>query len=204
MIAAFDIGIRNFAFAVKNNDDFILIKNTSLDDNIMTKTDLNKYKKQDLEKMMDELSLTSSSTNKGELVSLLFNYHKKKSKTNPKKDLGISLFEIMDMYKHIWDKCNVFLIERQMATNMQALKLSHYLEAYLKIYYSNKKILNYNASIKTKKLGATNLKTKKDRKEWTVKYAEQILKNDNLKYFESLKKKDDIADVVCMIESYNI
>jgi hypothetical protein len=126
----------------------------------------------------------------------------KKKKTKVKKDLGLSMFEIMDNYKDIWEQCEIFLIERQMTINLQALKLSHYLEAYLKIYYPFKKILNYNASTKTKKLGAINLKTKKDRKEWTMKYVQKILTGDNLRYYESLDKKDDVADVVCMIESY--
>jgi hypothetical protein len=51
-------------------------------------------------------------------------------------------------------------------------------------------------------LGAQNLKTKKDRKKWTIQYTSAILKDENLKYFKTLKKQDDIADVVCMIESY--
>jgi len=207
MIAAFDMGIRNFAFAVKSNGDFILLKNTTLDENIMTKTDLNKYKKQELEEMMLNLSLNTEKnikTTKSGMVDLLLKHHKKTTKLKDNKDLGIELFKIMDTYKHIWIDCDVFLIERQMAMNMQALKLSHYLEAYLKIYYPNKQVLNYNAATKTKKLGASNLKTKKDRKDWAVQYTSQLLSRDNLRYFESLKKKDDVADVVCMIETYQL
>ncbi|CCV01951.1 RuvC-like Holliday junction resolvase [Invertebrate iridescent virus 22] len=127
---------------------------------------------------------------------------KNKSKTKP-KDVGVAMFEVMDNFKDIWDKCNIFLIERQMTINLQALKLSHYLEAYLKIYYPNKKILNYNASKKTKKLGAPSLKTKQDRKKWTIQYASNILCGENLEYFNNLSKQDDVADVICMIESYN-
>jgi hypothetical protein len=116
--------------------------------------------------------------------------------------VGLALFQVMDDNIHIWDECNVFLVERQMTVNRQALKLSHYLEAYLKIRYPSKKVLNYSASCKTKKLGATNLKTKRDRKEWTIHYVSKLLKDDNLKYFKNLVKQDDVADVVCMIESY--
>lgn len=205
MTVAFDIGIRNFAFAVKSKGDFILLKNTTLNENIMTKTDLNKCKKDELEKMMLNLNLnpeTNLKPTKSGMIDLLLKHHKKNTKV--KKDLGIALFEIMDTYKHIWANCKIFLIERQMTINMQALKLSHYLEAYLKIHYPDKEVVNYNASIKTKKLGAANLKTKKDRKEWTVQYVSRILNGDNLRYFESLKKKDDIADVICMIEAYSI
>lgn len=213
MIVAFDMGIRNFAFAVKVNhnltqpnklpkrvkDGFILLKNMCLDENIITKSDLNHLKKEELVKMMIDLNIKEEKKlEKKDMVDLIL---KNKKKIKP-KDLGLSMFEIMDNYKHIWKDCDVFLIERQLTINLQALKLSHYLEAYLKIYYPSKKILNYNASTKTKKLGAVNLKTKKDRKEWTIRYVENILEGENLKYFKSLKKQDDIADTVCMIESY--
>lgn len=198
MIAAFDMGIRNFAFAVKNKGEFILLKNTCLNEDILTKTDLNKYKKNDLIEMMSNLNIKhDEKIKKKDIVNLIFS-----NKKTTKKDLGPSMFKIMDDHKDIWDQCETFLIERQMTTNFQALKLSHYLEAYLKIYYPNKKILNYNASIKTKKLGAVDLKDKKDRKKWTIQYVSKLLTGDNLRYFTNLKKQDDIADVVCMIESY--
>lgn len=203
MIAAFDMGIRNFAFAVKDKGDFILLKNTCLDEDIVTKSDLNHHKKEKLIEMMSSLNINykiEEKLKKKDMVDLILS-NKKKVKTKP-KDLGLSMFEIMDNYKDIWKKCDIFLIERQMTINLQALKLSHYLEAYLKIYYPSKKILNYSASKKTKKLGAGNLKTKKDRKKWTVEYVSEMLTGDNLRYFESLNKQDDVADVVCMIESY--
>ena len=203
MIAAFDMGIKNFAFAVKDKGDFILLKNTCLDNGIMTKSDLNKNKKENLVEMMSDLKIShEDKLLKKDMVDLIFT-KQKKGKNKP-VDLGLSMFKIMDGYTSIWEKCDIFLIERQMTINLQALKLSHYLEAYLKIYYPNKKILNYSASKKTKKLGAGNLKTKKDRKKWTVEYVSEMLTGENLRYFESLNKQDDIADVVCMIESYQL
>lgn len=202
MIAAFDMGIRNFAFAVKDKGEFILLKNTCLNEDILTKSDLNKCKKENLIEMMSNLNIKhDEKIKKQDMVNLIFSNKKSKVKSKP-KDLGLSMFKIMDDHKDIWDKCEIFLIERQMATNLQALKLSHYLEAYLKIYYPNSKILNYNASTKTKKLGAVDLKDKKARKKWTVEYVSNLLKGDNLSYFTSLEKQDDVADVVCMIESY--
>lgn len=199
MIAAFDLGIKNFAFAVKNNGEFILLKNTRLGDQTLTRVDLNKYKKEELLKMVT-IEPGDKKVIKKDIIDLILTQNKT-GRQQP-KDLGISMFEIMDEYKATWSLCDIFLIERQMTTNFQALKLSHYLEAYLKIYFPNKKILNYNASMKTKKLGATNLKSKKDRKEWTIEFVKNLLDGDNLRYFETLPKKDDIADVVCMIESY--
>lgn len=199
MIVAFDIGIKNFAFAVKSKGEFILLKNTNLDEDSMTKTSLNLYKKEELIELMEDLKIsTNEKMKKKDMVDLIF----KKNKPKVKKDLSFALFKIMDDHKATWEKCETFLIERQWVTNMQALKLSHYLEAYLKIYYPTKTILNYNAAIKTKKLGAINLKTKKDRKEWTIKYVSELLEGENLRFFKTLKKKDDVADVICMIEAF--
>lgn len=203
MIAAFDLGVKNFAFAVKSNGEYTLLKNLSLSSKV-TKTDLNQLKKDDLIEMMNNLNLNApKKETKKDIIDLIISYNKKQKK-NDEEDLGLTMFKIMDEYKPIWNKCEIFLIERQMVTNLQALKLSHYLEAYLKLNYSEKKILNYNASLKTKKLGATNLKTKKDRKKWTIEYASTILKDENLRYYQSLNKKDDVADVVCMIQSYEL
>jgi hypothetical protein len=203
MIAAFDMGLKNFAFAVKDNDDnkYTFLRNTALSDSL-NKTMLTTYKKEHLSKMMIDLKIPlKTKMLKKDMITLLLSKNKKKEKNNP-VDLGLNLFKIMDSYKHVWDKCEIFLIERQMIINMQALKLSHYLEAYLKIYYPLKKILNYNASTKTKKLGAVDLNNKTDRKKWTIQYVLQILDGENLAYFQSLTKQDDIADVVCMIESF--
>lgn len=201
MIAAFDLGIKNFAFAIKNKGQFILLKHLNLNEN-MTKTDLNKYKKKDLVDLMSNLNISSEKKiKKNDMIDLILKREKNKVKMK-QKDICLSLIELMDSFNHIWQQCETFLIERQMTTNLQALKLSHYLEAYLKIHFSSKKILNYNATTKTKKLGATDLKTKKDRKKWTIQYAYNFLSGDNLRLFENLKKKDDIADAICMIESY--
>jgi hypothetical protein len=199
MIAAFDMGIKNFAFAVKKGDDFILLKTISLTDKIV-KSDLNHLKKDELSEMMSNLNISKpDKIVKNDMIDLILVKTKKSSKH---VDLGISMFQIMDDYRHYWNDCDTFLIERQMTINLQALKLSHYLEAYLKIHYPEKKILNYDASMKTKKLGAEKLKTKKDRKKWTIEFASTVLRDENLGYYQALNKKDDIADVVCMIEAY--
>ena len=223
MIAAFDLGIKNFAFAVKNKDSFILLINESLVQDSWTKTELAKLKKEDLLRLTQSLpeaircpsgarcpsgeaeqveSLTKKEDKKlkitkKDLITLILS---KNTKTKP--DLGLSLFNVMDKYKDTFNTCEIFLVERQMLVNRQALKLSHYLEAWLKINYPDKKVINYSASQKTKLLGAKNLKTKKDRKLWTVEYTLNLLQGETLEQFKQFRKQDDLADVVCMIESY--
>jgi hypothetical protein len=228
MIAAFDLGIKNFAFAVKNKDSFILLINESLVQDSWTKTELAKLKKEDLLRLTQSLpealptggrerevsircpsgeaeqveSLTKKEEKnlkitKKDLITLILS---KNTKTKP--DLGLSMFNVMDKYKDTFNTCEIFLVERQMLVNRQALKLSHYLEAWLKINYPDKKVINYSASQKTKLLGAKNLKTKKDRKLWTVEYTLNLLQGETLEQFKQFRKQDDLADVVCMIESY--
>ena len=222
MIAAFDLGIKNFAFAVKNKDSFILLINESLVQDSWTKTELAKLKKEDLLQLTQSLPEANLATQRrctsdeAEQVEALTKKIEKKIKitkkdlitlilsknTKTKPDLGLSLFNVMDKYKDTFNTCEIFLVERQMLVNRQALKLSHYLEAWLKINYPDKKVINYSASQKTKLLGAKNLKTKKDRKLWTVEYTLNLLQGETLEQFKQFRKQDDLADVVCMIESY--
>jgi len=213
MIAAFDLGTKNFAFAVKGEHDYKIVKHASFtpDDDILSKGTINRMRKCQIENMLKETyNITvNKDLKKPDLVDLVLSKQPKKPKRKLNKDVGVVMIQLMDTYKDIWDECDIFLIERQYActvgdVNFQALKLSHYLEAYLKIYYPQKKILNYNATFKTKKLGAVDLKNKRERKRWAIQYARDILKDENLEYFETLKKQDDVADVVCMIESYNL
>lgn len=223
MIAAFDLGIKNFAFAVKNKDSFILLINESLVQDSWTKTELAKLKKEDLLRLTQSRepdpfgqrvpeqveALTKKEDKKIEKTEKKLKITKKdlitlilSKNTKTKLDLGLSLFNIMDKYKDTFNTCEIFLVERQMLVNRQALKLSHYLEAWLKINYPDKKVINYSASQKTKLLGAKNLKTKKDRKLWTVEYTLNLLQGETLEQFKQFRKQDDLADVVCMIESY--
>ncbi|ABF82127.1 hypothetical protein MIV097L [Invertebrate iridescent virus 3] len=202
MIASFDIGIKNFAFAVKRDGEFVLVENVNLLGDFVTKNDLNKTPKSALVEMMDRLNLDSKGQIKKTMVESILTAQKKSSPKQRAIDLGVKLFETMDRYRSFWTECDTFLVERQMVSNMQALKLSHYLEAYLKIHYPDKSVVNYSASNKTRKLGAPPLPTKPDRKRWTVEYAASILTGRHLDKFQSCPKKDDLADVVCMIEAY--
>jgi hypothetical protein len=201
--AAFDIGTKNFAFAVRDsNKDFVIIKTTNIAPNSWSKTSLNKLTKKNLYNMVVDNHSLPVRIKKDELVTILLKQHRQCTLKNGKDDVAKSLFKTMDSYSNYWERCLTFLVERQMTVNAQALKLSHYLEAYLEIKYPDKNVVNYSSSMKTKKLGACILPNKSSRKKWTVAYALKLLKGDNLKYLENLTKKDDIADVVCMIQSF--
>lgn len=210
MICAFDIGIKNFAFAAKDTklDTYHTLCTTSLYGssdglgNNLSKTELSALKKQDLLDLANSfqrLSTKAISKNilKKDIVDIVYKARKK-----VKIDLVDALIKVLDEHYKVWSQCEVFLVERQMTVNRQALKLGHFLEAYLRIKFPNKKVINYSASNKTKKLGGAGLKRKVDRKKWTIKFAESTLTGKDLEYYLSLSKKDDVADVVCMIESF--
>jgi hypothetical protein len=202
-IASFDLGIKNFAFAVRDsNSEYILLKNINLLEGYKyTISELNKSKKTRLCQLMNNLNLNSDLKQpKDIMVSSILNAVKKNKAVF---DLCSELIKVLDLID-IWEQCDIFLIERQMPTNVQAFKMAHYLETYLKIKFPDKKIINYSSTFKTKKLGATkDTMTKKERKQWTVDYVRGLLINDSLEWFENLDKKDDVADAICMIESYN-
>lgn len=198
MIVAFDIGSRNFAFSMKNNGVFETIENCNLFEEKMTKTDLNKLKKDELILLGKSLKLDFSIISKNDLVNLIFLKRK-----NPKKqDVCSALISCLDRFSESWINCSIFLIERQMTVNRQALKISHFLEMYLKKTFPSKRVINYSASLKTIGLGAEGLKTKLERKKWTTNFSSQFLKGPILSKFEKMTKKDDIADTICMIESF--
>lgn len=193
-IAAFDLGYKNFAFAVKNSK-YVLLKNINFYD-YKSKSELQKLNKNQLFVM----SNFNEKMSKKDMIDIIV-----KSQVKTKIDLCEKLIEVMNVYYDIWEKCDIILIERQMTVNLQALKLSHYLETYFKIKFPLKKIINYSSCMKTLKLTTEKLKRKNDRKIWTVKFAQEILyaeNNECLTYFTSLNKKDDVSDAICMIESY--
>ena len=218
IVAAFDIGIKNFAFAVKNGSEFAIVRHINLVEDIpLTSTELNKLKKDAIIQMMNDLSVKDETIRrfvaidkeskesfckrKPKIVHAIYKHNRRKYSNHYHADR--SLFEVMDSYNHIWQECDVFLLERQMLTNRQALKMGHYLEAYLKLRHPGKRVVNYNASFKTKKLGAPPSQTKPERKRWTVDYAGNLLEGEVSAYFQQLPKKDDVADTICMIQAFH-
>jgi hypothetical protein len=198
-ICAFDIGVKNFAFAVwQRQSGYVLLQNTSMC-STKTKTDLNKLKKQDLLLMMQSLSLIApENPTKANLVDTITKRTSKKKKL----DIATQLINLMDIWLPQISNCDLFLIEKQMRVNKTALKVSHYLEIYLRLRVPDAKTIVYSASCKTKKLAAPPLLTKHARKKWTTDFAKTLLFGDQLLAFENLSKQDDVADTICMIESY--
>ena len=137
-----------------------------------------------------------------------------------------NLTDILDEYTTYWDRCNGFIIEKQMSNgkqhNTMALKIAQHCWSYFSFRYSRfKPILEFPAYHKTQILGAEKIQKKLKsgkitykamdkpaRKKWSIEKAIKILSdrldNTTLSELTSIKKKDDLADVLCQLQAFKI
>ena len=137
-----------------------------------------------------------------------------------------NLTDLLDKHSEHWDKCETFIIEKQMSFgkkhNTMALKIAQHCWSYFAFKYGRfKNIIEFPAYHKTQVLGAEKLKKetktgkityktvdKPTRKKWSIQKAISILKTredeTTLSCLTSNKKKDDLADVLCQIQAYKI
>jgi hypothetical protein len=137
-----------------------------------------------------------------------------------------NMTDVLNKYTMYWDKCDTFLIEKQMSFgkkhNTMALKLGQHCWSYFELHYRRtKEIIEFPAYHKTQVLGAKKIEIKTktgkikykavektDRKKWSVEKAMDILKqrNDNhtISKLTSVKKRDDLADVLCQLQAFKI
>lgn len=137
-----------------------------------------------------------------------------------------NMTDLLDEYIDYWNKCDAFVIEKQMSFgkkyNTMALKLGQHCWSYFSFKYGrSKEIVEFPAYHKTQILGAEKLEkqTKKGkisykaidkpaRKKWSVTKAMSILTEredfDTISKMTSARKRDDLADVLCQLQAYKI
>lgn len=138
-----------------------------------------------------------------------------------------NMTDILDKYVSIWDKCSVFIIEKQMQfgkqTNPMAMKLGQHCYSYFAFKYGRfKQIVEFPAYHKTQVLGAEKIQGRKNkkgvssykaidkpsRKKWCIAKANEILlsRNDQhtIEQIKKSKKKDDLCDVICQLQAWKI
>lgn len=135
-----------------------------------------------------------------------------------------NMTDVLDEYVEYWDKCDAFVIEKQMSFrgkyNTMALKLGQHCYSYFAFKYGRfKSIVEFPAYHKTQVLGAKKIekRTKKGkisykaidkpaRKKWAVQKAIAILAEredfDTLAQLERARKADDYADCILMACSF--
>lgn len=214
-VASFDIGKKNFSFYVET---------FNLEDLPKDKCD-KKYNIDGTPTEIMNLILDKVYKN-GTIIELSNNDLTKNSNKNLYLDpiIYVNMYELLEKYNHIWDKCSTFIIEQQMSFgkqhNTMALKLGQHCASYFYFRYGmDKKIIEFPAYHKTTVLGSQKIKktTKKGnvtyknidkpaRKKWCIQKALEILetRNDNntINIISKSKKKDDLSDVICQLQAY--
>lgn len=134
--------------------------------------------------------------------------------------------DLLDNYTDYWDKCDIFVIEKQMSFgkkhNTMALKLGQHCWSYFSIHYGqSKNIVEFPAYYKTQILGSEKDKKetktgkvsykaidKPKRKKWCIAKGLEILEkrndNDTIKLITKSKKKDDLCDVICQLQAFKV
>jgi hypothetical protein len=215
-IASFDMGKKNFAFCI---EEFTLSEVSELKKiNMPLKQ---RYKENGLATPKMEELLEKIFSN-GKLV-LYKNLDLTRNGDN-NHEIFNTMNDEMDKYTFFWDSCACFVIEEQMCfgkkVNKMALKLGQHCYSYFTFKYGRfKKVVEFPAYHKTQVLGAPKIEhktkagkikfkamEKKDRKKWSVNKAIEILTSrgeiDFLDTLTSVKKKDDLADVLTQLQAF--
>lgn len=217
-IASFDIGKKNFSFCIEEVylPDIQSITNIPLD----RRYNLNGTPTDEMKCILDEVcgngkvilhenkDLTAGCDSKLSLDPLSFH----------------NMNDVLDSYVKYFDKCKIILIEQQMSFrgkhNLMALKLGQHCYSYFVLTYGKEKeIIEFPAYHKTQILGCEKLEkiTKKGkiryisidkpkRKKWSIAKATEILElrgeDAILKNLKTVKKKDDLADVITQLNAF--
>lgn len=215
-IASFDIGKCNFAFCIEEFDKEALMNIKSIKKS--DRYNLNGTPTIEMKKVLDKVY------SNGKII-LFKNTDLTEGCVKGKSldpETFYNMIDLLDEYKEYWDKCEVFVIEQQMAFrgkhNPTAVRLGQHCYSYFCMMYGRfKTCVEFPAYHKTHVLGALKTKgvgnrwknmDKPARKKWTVVKTQEILdkrnEGDILKVLKTAKKKDDLADVVCQLQAFKI
>lgn len=217
-IASFDIGKKNFSFCVEDMDEKALLslkppKNPYNPNGTCTEAMdlfLQELYKNGKIVLHENVDLTNDCDPKMKLDPLTFH----------------NMIDVLNSHSKVWDKCDVFVIEGQMAFkgkfNPMAMKLGQHCYSYFAFRYGQaKEIIEFEAYNKTQLLGAPKTeKTGKNgkvrykamdkptRKKWSVAKAKEILElrddKEGLKNLSAKKKRDDLADTLTQLQAYKV
>lgn len=188
-IVAFDIGIKNFAFAILDID-MKKLQNMPFIPCINS---------------MHEIFQVIHIEN----ISLIET--DKCTKTNNMNHVFRNLIDVLNSFELLWSSCDVFLVEQQMqyrhASNIRALKLSQHVISYFLIHYGSKTVIEYPAYHKTQIWNAPQKLKKHERKKWAIETVEKLLDKqiEDVNFhdmFSNLTKKDDVSDCILMALAY--
>lgn len=214
--ASFDIGKKNFSFYIEEFSlDDLCIEDVDKSERYNpcgTPTDkfshvLDTVCKSGQKILLENIDLTKGCDDKKYLdTKVLYN-----------------MIELLDDYEEYWKQCDIFVIEKQMSFgqrhNTMALKIGQHCWSYFAIKYPKSRIEEFPAYHKTQVLGASKIEKitksgkktykaidKPSRKKWCIAKAIDILRLrndiDTIEVIQKSRKKDDLCDVICQLQSY--
>lgn len=230
-IVAFDIGKKNFAFVVEE------ITNRNVYNNLLDIKKKDRYHKTGetniigtpTKEFADVLKKIHDSNKVVMVKNHDITYGATKS-TILEEKIFLNMYDVLDKYTSIWDKCDAILIEKQMSfgtgkQNTMAMKLAQHCYSYFIYRYRGKKHpVEFPAYLKTQLLGAPknfgtfkktykngkSVDVKDNRKRWAARKAIEILQSrndtDTIQMIETKhdikQQQDDMSDCLLMCEAY--
>lgn len=196
LLASFDIGKRNFSFAIESFNSVPKYDNS---------LPLRKRYNENGTCTPEFQKILGSIYQSGEVVvcekyDLLLHHD----------DVICGLYDVMDKYTRYWDMTSYFIVEKQLKKNPTAVKIQYALMGYLRYRYGTFKfVIEFPAYNKGNILGAEKAKNSRKRKglkPWAVREMKVILKckkqDKLLDEIMSYKKRDDYADALCQLQAF--
>jgi hypothetical protein len=222
VIASFDVGRKNFAQYVEKVPvkKIRQLRSEYASLPYQERRRVKGYMSKCMEKILNDV------TNCGERLEMGVYDLCTTSDPDPPYDMGTrwSLVRHLESFRHIWDQCDVFLIEQQYFStftpkgrkqkgteaNVKAIKVGEGVLMWFMIHYPDREVLYFGSQFKTQILGAPASLTKSQRKSWSIKKAKEIFEKrgdaDALEQFRKTKKSgqklDDVSDALTQCQAY--
>lgn len=119
--------------------------------------------------------------------------------------------DVLDKQRKLLEKCDLFVVERQLPQNYKAVRISQHIISYficlVRSVKSNAVVLEINPKMKSKMLKAPPNLNENGVKKWSVEVGVQLLKDrrdkEGLKYLNTVKTKwDDLTDTILQVEAF--
>jgi primosomal protein N' len=118
--------------------------------------------------------------------------------------------QFLDGYYQQFLESHIFIIERQLPHNYQAVRVSQHVISYLSLYLRDTPLLpmivEIDSKVKSRALGCPKGIEGRQNKQWLIEKANELLtqRGDtaSLTLLQTSSKKDDLADVVCQVEAW--
>jgi hypothetical protein len=106
------------------------------------------------------------------------------------------LVQNLDQLVNYFGNCTHIYIEQQMRSNFNALKIEHQMKMWFKIVCPDISIISFPPKKKYMNIDKNIYNTQYKRKRWASSFVIQYIPPCLFEQYQSLRKKDDIADAI--------